>query len=137
MRKSNQQEKKKKIEKSLADHELITIFLANKFKEGARSPYLKMTRNRKGGLVLLCRQSLTEEDYKPVAEHGRIESQVTGRRDILVIRPEFANSNIIKLIFGGFPTDKIYWWKGLAPLTADRAMSIYTEASSPLLRMEV
>lgn len=136
MRKSQASEHKKKIEQKLADLELVTIFLAHKYKENARSPYLKMFKTKRGSLQLLCRRSLTDDNYLLLAEHGEVNSEIT-KKKLLVLSPENGTVLIIKAIFGGYPTDRIYWKIGLTPLTIDKALSINDAAVKPLLHMEV
>lgn|ERR1043166_1310658 len=132
MPKQRNAEKKKAQEKQLGDNELLSIFLLGK-KKSLQSPNLKLAIGLNGGLNLLVKFN---EKWQVYCTRAKLKDGIGRERAILVIDPSIGTNRLLQVTFSGFDPTAIYWVKGLVPLNWEKALSIYTEATSPLLRME-
>ena len=112
-------EKKTKEPQSISDSDLIGIFLKGKFSK-VQSFSLFMKKGVSGDLKLMFKIKGVDEE---VASIGVVESAMSRKR-ILVLSPELGTSRMIRLIFGSFNHNDIFWKKGLRPLTLDQALEV-------------
>jgi len=119
-----------KEKKAPNDLDLLNMFLHGKFNSKIETENLKMRKHPSGAIYLIDIKS-----DKVIAEYGRIEGSV-GNKNILLVNPIAGTAEVWRGIFGGFPSQNIYYKIGMTPIDIHLAMQIYTQTNSPLLQME-
>ena len=122
--------KKKREAKPIADLDLLSLFIQGKG-EGNTSFALKIVRGHRGELNLLYTR---DEQRTLLCTRGYVESLGT-KRNIFIVNPSTGTVELLRAIFSGVNPNNIVWIRGFVPLNIDKALSIYSEAKSPLFQL--